>query len=189
MILPENRSGLGGIVDLETTGFSPERDEVIELCIILFQYDVKLGLLEIRDEYAGLREPGCYLHPRASQVHGLTRADLAGRELDYSRINRMIDQADFLLAHNASFDRGFLTRMFPHAGEKTWYCSMSGIDWKKKGFPSRGLQDLLYRHGIVVQRAHRARDDVMATLRLLSVRQPEGTIYLFELLQGKRAAG
>lgn len=179
---------VGGIVDVETTGFSPDRDEVVELCLLLFHYNRELDLIEIVDEYVGLREPGCFLHPRASRVHGLTMADLSGKDLDYPRLERMIEQVDFLIAHNASFDRGFLTRLVPQAVSKPWFCSMSGIDWRNKGYPSRALQELLRHHGIVVERAHRALDDVRATLELLNYSQASGISYLKELL-GRRAAG
>lgn len=180
---------VGGIVDVETTGFSPERDEVVEFCLLVFHYDPKLDLVEIMDEYVGLREPGCFLHPRASQVHGLTMADLCGHDLDYQRVAGMIERVDLLIAHNAGFDRGFVTRLFPHAISKPWFCSMSGIDWRNKGYPSRGLQDLLRSHGIAVERAHRALDDVRATLELLNCSQSSGISYLKELLLGHRAAG
>lgn len=180
---------VGGIVDVETTGFIPDRDEVVELCLLVFHYDRELDLVEIMDEYVGLREPGCFLHPRASQVHGLTMADLCGQDLDYQRLASMIERVDLLIAHNASFDRGFVTRLFPQAISKPWFCSMSGIDWRNKGYPSRGLQDLLRQHGIAVKRAHRALDDVRATLELLNYAPASGTSYLKELLMGRRAAG
>lgn len=180
---------VGGIVDVETTGFSPDRDEVVEFCLLIFHYDRELDLVRIIDEYVGLREPGCFLHPRASQVHGLTMADLCGKDLDYQRLEGMIERVELLIAHNASFDRGFVTRLFPRAIHKPWFCSMSGIDWRSKGYSSRGLQELLRQHGIAVERAHRALDDVRATLRLLNCSQSTGVSYLKELLLGRQAAG
>lgn len=180
---------VAGLVDVETTGFSPDRDEVVELCLLLFRYDRELDLIEITDEYSGLREPGCFLHPRASQVHGLTMADLHGKDLDYQLVAGMIERVDLLIAHNAGFDRAFVTRLFPQAIMKPWFCSMSGIDWRNKGYPSRGLQELLRQHGIAVERAHRALDDVRATLELLNYNQASGISYLKELLLGRQAAG
>jgi DNA polymerase-3 subunit epsilon len=82
------------------------------------------------------------------------------------------------------FTSGFITRLFPAAGSKQWYCSMAGIDWRGKGYPNRRLQDLLLLHGIMPARSHRASDDVRATLDLLSYRQTCGTTYLSELLAG-----
>lgn len=183
------RSGfvLGGVVDVETTGLSPYRDEIIEICIVLFKYDLSSGRISgVLEEYVGLREPSCIIHPSASRVNGITMRDVQGQDLDYKRVTQMIEQASFLIAHNAPFDRGFITRLFPQAANKRWYCSMSGIDWRGKGFPNRRLQDLLYHHGINVYRAHRASDDVQATLELLSFCQQDGTTYIQELLLERR---
>jgi hypothetical protein len=37
----------------------------------------------IEDEYIGLREPSCVIHPAASRVNGITIADVCGKDLDY----------------------------------------------------------------------------------------------------------
>jgi len=181
--MTQTRYILGGVVDVETTGLSCHHDEIIEICIVLFQYDIKSGrVVGIQEEYVGLREPLCGIHPAASRVNGISMADVQGKDLDYVRVSQMIERANFLIAHNASFDRGFITRLFPEAAAKRWYCSMSGIDWRGKGYPNRRLQDLLYHHGISVHRAHRASDDVKATLELLSHCQLGGRTYIQELI-------
>jgi len=59
---------------------------------------------------------------------------------------------------------------------------MNGIFWYGKGFPSKGLQQLLHAHSLTPSAAHRALADAENTLRLLSVLQPDGTTYLAELL-------
>jgi DNA polymerase-3 subunit epsilon len=61
---------------------------------------------------------------------------------------------------------------------------MSGVGWRRKGFVSRRLQDLLKVHGITVERAHRAEDDVRAAVRLLTCGAHEGVSYFQELLLG-----
>ncbi|HWP97572.1 MAG TPA: exonuclease domain-containing protein [Syntrophomonadaceae bacterium] len=189
-IAAEDRSGIfvtGAIVDVETTGFSPEYDEIIEICIILFVFNRETGVVsQIIEEYVGLREPACGIRPGAARVNGITVADVQGRDLDYAKVSAILEQAEFLIAHNASFDRGFLVRLFPQVAIKSWFCSMSGINWRGKGFPNRRLQDLLSCHDIRPGRAHRARDDVRATLELLSFSQEWGATYLSELLIGRR---
>jgi DNA polymerase III subunit epsilon len=177
----------GAIVDVETTGFSPEYDEIIEICIILFHFNRETGIIgKVLDEYVGLREPACGIRPGAARVNGITLADVQGKDLDYLKVSAILEQAEFIIAHNASFDRGFLVRLFPQVADKTWFCSMSGINWRGKGFPNRRLQDLLSCHGISPGKAHRARDDVRATLELLSVSQGRGDTYLSELLLGRK---
>jgi DNA polymerase-3 subunit epsilon len=180
-----NKKPLGALVDVETTGFSPYRDDIIELCLVLFHVNSD-GLAIIEEEYSGLREPVNGINAAAARVNGIGWADVQGRDLDHRRVNDLIKRADFFIAHNASFDRGFMTRLYPQAAYKHWYCSMAGIDWRGKGYSNRRLQDLLAWHGISPGRSHRAGDDVRATLELLNVCQANGRTYLSELLENKR---
>lgn len=101
--------GIAGFVDVETTGLSPRYDEVVELALVLFAFDRQTGgIVGIVDEYVGLREPGRSIPRDASEVHGLTMDGVRGCCLDCGVIERLIARAEFLVAHNASFDRGFV---------------------------------------------------------------------------------
>lgn len=95
----------------------------------------------------------------------------------------MIHKAEFLISHNAPFDRGFVTRLYQNCIQKDWLCSMRGINWKAKGFPSMALQNLLKAHHIQVEKAHRAQDDVKAAIQLLSLSNQNGKPYFSELLK------
>jgi len=132
-------TGIAGCIDVETTGLSSYSDEIVELALVLFSYDQQ-GITGIVDSYSSLREPDCRISSGAYQAHGLTEEDLAGQRLDADRFNSMIEKADFLVAHNAAFDKGFVTKIFPSTRSKRWYCSMSGVRWSG----SRGLQNLLW---------------------------------------------
>jgi DNA polymerase-3 subunit epsilon len=173
---------LGCVVDVETTGFSPV-DEVVEIGLVLFAFERQSGqVLGIIEEYAGLREPACAIHPGALCVHGLTMDYLRGMRIDVMRVEDILFRTEFLIAHNAAFDARFVVPLFPTAGMKPWYCSMNGIDWRTKGFQSKGLQNLLSWHGIDAEQAHRAVEDARATLALLSMQQGNGMTYLYELV-------
>jgi DNA polymerase-3 subunit epsilon len=58
----------------------------------------------------------------------------------------MLYQADFVVAHYAAFDRGFVERLMPSFRGATWLCSRDGIDWWAKGFESRCLENLAGAH-------------------------------------------
>lgn len=176
--------GIAAFIDVETTGLNPARHEIVELAIVLFRYERHSGrITRIMDEYAGLREPvSGRIPPGAVAVHGITMDMVRGLRLDDDRILSLIGQAQFLVAHNAWFDYGFVTRLYPTAAQKPWLCSLRQIRWDRYGFRFRGLQKLLLAHGIVTRRAHRAADDCRAALALLNRRSPRGHRYFLDLL-------
>ncbi len=162
---------------------SRERDEVVELAILLFAFRRTTGeIVGVVDEYTGLRDPGRPIPRGASSVHDIYDQHVRGKQLDQRKILSLMAQAEFLVAHNATFDRAFVERLYPEAGEKAWLCSMNGVPWRRLGLPSKGLQNLLRAHGIRVSRAHRGADDVQASLRLLATPDREGAYYFKYLL-------
>lgn len=179
-------SELACIVDVETTGLNPNRDEIIELSLVLFAYQPATGeVLGVVDEYTGRREPGVSISREATAVHGLTKRQLRGLQLDGPRIDNIIGRARCFIAHNATFDRGFCVRYMAQFSYRPWHCSMRGIPWRQRGFASQGLQQLLQAHGITVDTAHRAGADTEALLHLLAHQDGLGRTYLAQVLRSQ----
>ncbi len=174
----------GLIVDVETTGLDPLKDEILELGALLFSYNRKTRLsIGIKETYVGLREPTIPIPASSSRVHGLKIKDVQGKSLDDEKILQLFNNADFLIAHNASFDRKFIQKMYPEIGKKNWYCSMNGIEWKNYGHSSKGLQNLLVDHKIKVENSHRGLDDAIAVYYLLQqMNYSSQKTYLNEIL-------
>ena len=177
--------GVAALVDVETTGLQPDRDEMVEVAIVLFSFARDSGTVHaVLDQYVGLREPSVPISSGAAAMHGLTPEALAGRVFDDARVHALLRRAELIIAHNAAFDRGFLTRAYPVAESKPWLCTMRDIDWRRRGAGLRSLAALLALHGIAVERLHCASADCLATLQLLARPPRDGAqcSYLKEML-------
>jgi DNA polymerase-3 subunit epsilon len=171
-------------VDTETTGLSNE-DEFIEVTAVLGEFNKK-GKIKILDKYNGLRKPNVEINPNARKVHKIKDEELINSELNYDKLNSIFKKAHFITAHNASFDKRFLVKEFEQLENKFWLCSMNGIKWIKRGFDSKGLQNLLDDNGIEVVDSHRADSDVMAMIKLLNCKASPRTTYFNQLLRNNK---
>jgi DNA polymerase-3 subunit epsilon len=171
------------VVDVETTGLTTS-DELIEIGLVLFRYSKWSGeVVEVLKEYRGLRQPGCRMSRSAQAVHGYSKSDLRGKSLDDAAVRQILDDAETLFAHNAPFDRRYVSKLYPESFGKRWVCTMNGVAWKAYGHGSRKLDILLQAHGIERDRAHHALDDAHGLLRLLSAKPAANSPpHLYELL-------
>ena len=184
------RLGTACFLDVETTGFSWRTNEIVELAMALFEFDYNAGeITRIVDSYCGLREPSVPIDPRAMRVHGLTPDDLRGKQLDNERVHAILSDSDFLIAHNYSFDKPFVCRLFRQAAHIPWACSCRDIRWHMYGYNSAKLQELIRAHNIRTIQTHRALDDVEDAIELLKRHSPSGHTFFAELLQTAQADG
>lgn len=115
------------------------------------------------------------------QLTGLTDADLASRRIDDIEVTAMLTRADFIVAHNAGFDRPFIERRFQNLRGFAWCCSCHDFDWRSHGFDGRGLGWLLAQCG-QFHDGHRAAADVDASIALLRHVLPDGRTVLSKML-------
>jgi len=177
----------GVVLDVETTGTSPVNDRITEIGIRCFRFHRETGEILTRDEgYGALEDPGIPLSPEIVRITGITDEMVKGKRIDWPKVQSLLEQAQIVIAHNASFDRPFLDRYLPLSSSKIWGCSFRQIDWPTKGFPSQKLEILAIYHGFFCT-AHRALADADTLLHLLAMRCPiDGTPYLGELLRNAR---
>lgn len=179
-------SAVGIAIDTETTGLGPE-DRIIELAVRRFRFDAEGIITAIDEPFSWLEDPGRPLDPDVAKLTGLADADLAGRVIDETKALDLLRSAEFVVAHNAGFDRKVLESRLPEAKGLAWACSCAEVDWRGAGFDGgRSLGWLLsqigYFHG-----AHRAGDDVDALIALLRHDMPAGGTALAEMLASARA--
>lgn len=173
---------IGLVIDVETTGLDPTHDKIIELATRMFWATYDGDVAAVGPSRSWLENPGKPLTQEVIRLTGLTDADLAGHRIDDAAVADMMVRADFIVAHNARFDRQFVERRFPHRTGYAWCCSCFDVDWASHGFDGRGLGWLLAQCGRF-HRGHRAADDVDATIALLRNILPDGRSALAAMLE------
>lgn len=169
------------IVDTETTGTDPDRDEVIDIAVVTVEVDPAGRIVGIVNAGQALRDPGMPIPPVITRITGITDADVADRHIDLDRLERRLAAADARVAHNASFDIAFIERLLPGIAGAAWACSANEVDWLDLGFDGRSLGYLLTQIGRF-NTGHRAMADVVGLLHLLAHELKDGTTILGRLL-------
>ena len=172
------------IIDTETTGTDVQVDAVIELAVVVFEYDAATGaVLRIVDVYDGLEDPGREIPPASTEIHGITDEMVAGQRIDDARVVAMLQGVQWVIAHNAGFDRPMIERRMPAFEKQRWACSLADVDWEREGFPGAKLQYLAIHLGFFYE-GHRSEIDCRALLEVLSRPLPKsGEVALGALLR------
>ena len=155
------------VFDCETTGTSPERDEIVSLALVRLDADGK----EV-GRYASLVRPSRPIPAEATAVHGISYRDVAdARTLTEvaPELLRLLDGAVFV-AHNAGFDLAMLQHGLAAAGvtyePPAVACTLDAFRLLEPLELKHSLDALCARHGIRLE-AHDALGDALATAALL----------------------
>jgi DNA polymerase-3 subunit epsilon len=176
----------GVYLDTETTGLSSEVDEIIQICLLPFIYASSPArnhffIIGVYPPYIGFQEPSLPLSQEIIDLTGITMDMLIGQHLNIPYIDDIIQKTDFIVAHNAAFDRPFVHKVSMKFSEKKWACSMKDIDWKGLGFESLKLVHLAADHGFYFE-PHQADKDCLAGLALLGEISADGQSYFQKLI-------
>lgn len=158
----------GLIVDLETTGLNPNENSIIELGLLEFRM-IDQDTAVISSMYSSLQDPGEPLSEEVRRLTGLDDTAVRGQSIDWTVVAKFWQRADIIIAHNAEFDRSFISSIKQLADlKKHWACSVRHIDWRSKNFSSLKLNYLAADHGFVNPFAHRAMFDCATTYRIIA---------------------
>jgi DNA polymerase III epsilon subunit family exonuclease len=158
------------VVDLETTGLSPRT------CTILEIGAVRAGTADSRDRFATLVNPQISIPPAIRAFTGIDDAMVAGAPPLSDALREFLSWlARFpgapLVAHNASFDTGFLARALAGAGlpplARDVICTRRLAKRVLPELRRLGLHPLTYHFGVVNRAPHRALGDAEATAEVL----------------------
>jgi DNA polymerase-3 subunit epsilon len=172
---------IGIYLDTEATGLDPDRDKVIELAMVPFEYDAEGCIYRVLPAYNALQDPGMPIPAFITRITGITDAMVAGQAIDPDQVARLLSDASLVIAHNARFDRPFVETLHPGFETVPWACSIADVNWNEEGFEGVKLEYLGYKYGFFYE-GHRATIDCCAGIELLSQRLPGGERVLKRLL-------
>jgi|TARA_R110001583_G_scaffold21333_16_gene81090 DNA polymerase-3 subunit epsilon len=158
-------------LDVETTGLSFDSDRVIQLCVrpALVNKDT-YEFAAIAKSKVYHNDPGFPLSEEIKSLTNISDSDIAGEKIDWEWVSSTLERADFVVCHNASFDRGMIESELIRASLKTtesiWACSMSQVFWRDFCRPSRALEVLCAWSGFFYD-SHQAANDVDAMIHVL----------------------
>ena len=172
------------IFDIETTGLSPLKDEIIEIGAV----KVEKGL--ITSQYRSFINPGFSIPYRISNLTGITDemvkdapniGEVLGKFLDFCGNS-------VLVAHNAKFDTGFLKSAGKKVNIKIKNPILDTLALSRLALPNlkrHRLNNIVKHFGINLENHHRALDDAYATaeafLKLISIGKTLGALELEDL--------
>lgn len=165
-------------LDVETSGLDAKKDRIIEIGCVL--YDVETAtpvqmISELVDPSMDLGEGNFKVPEEIVTLTGISDEMLnvyGSFERDVLlRVDAMALLADYYIAHNAPFDRGFLEAAYARHSmimlDRPWICSMNDIKYPA-AIKTRNLQHLAADHGFVSPFRHRAVFDVLTMLKVAS---------------------
>lgn len=154
------------VIDVETTGLSPDDDRIIEVAAVKCEND------RIVDSFHSLINPGRRIPSNVTKLTGIKNADVAGApDMDTvaPELSEFIDNLP-LVAHNANFDIKFIANAFKRAGVSKGMLYIDTLVLARNAFPdmpNHKLSTLINELGLLDhEQEHRAMSDVEATQRL-----------------------
>lgn len=154
------------VIDVETTGLSPDDDRIIEVAAVKCEND------RIVDSFHSLINPGRRIPANVTKLTGIKNADVADApDMDAvaPELSEFIDNLP-LVAHNANFDIKFIANAFKRAGVSKGMLYIDTLALARNAYPNmpnHKLSTLINELGLLDhEQEHRAMSDVEATQRL-----------------------
>ncbi|HEX9061888.1 MAG TPA: exonuclease domain-containing protein, partial [Clostridia bacterium] len=150
------------VLDLETTGLNSDKDMITEIGAV----KIKDG--KIIDSFSSFVNPGIPIPAQITKLTGITNemvCDAPEAEQVLLQFLEFINGA-VLVAHNASFDMGFLKHFYRKMGEKIKNPVIDTLQLSRRMFPELGkyrLNVIASHLNVELLNHHRAVDDSRAT--------------------------
>ena len=156
------------IIDIETTGGNPKRDKITEIALLLHDGE------KVVNKYTTLINPECRIPHHISALTGITNEMVADspRFFEIARDLVEMTQDTVFVAHNVSFDYGFIRSEFQRLGYDYKREQLCTVRLSRKIIPghlSYSLGRLCDDLRISINGRHRALGDAVATASLFEL--------------------
>jgi DNA polymerase III subunit epsilon len=153
------------IVDIETTGGGLRTGKITEITIFLYDGET------ITDSFVSLINPECPIPYFITQFTGINDQMVAHAPRFFEVAKKIIEFTDnrIFVAHNASFDYGFIKKEFNDLGFNFHRKTLCTVKLSRKYFPgykSYSLGEVCQQLDIDINNRHRASGDARATVAL-----------------------
>jgi len=155
------------VIDLETTGFVPDRDYIIEIAAIKFQ-----GSLEIGRFWKLVRPDTDFIPPFITKLTGITNAMVIDQPKIYETLPDFMNfiQDTIIVAHNVKFDLSFLNYNAKlYLGKTIKNLAICTDNLSRRILPdidSKSLEHVAYHLNIPYRQKHRALSDAEVTMKV-----------------------
>ena len=153
------------IVDIETTGVRPGQSKIIEIAIV--NHDGE----KVIESWSSLINPECSIQYFITNLTGINNKMVEDAPKFYEVAKKIIEltQNSVFVAHNVSFDYGFIKAEFKDLGFDFNRKKLCTVRLGRKiipGHKSYSLGKITKELGIKLTNAHRAMGDTLATVEL-----------------------
>lgn len=162
------------VVDVETTGLKPGVDRAVQVALVRFESGTEIGHL------CSTVNPGIPIPAEATQIHGITDADVAHvgtieQLFALGEARALLEDAQ-PLAFNAQFDRLFVPPGAFSDYHWPWLDPLTTVrvvDRFVRGQGRHKLTAACERHGVELDSAHDAKQDARAAGQLFYALTPK----------------
>src|SRR4030081_1135679 len=87
---------VGIILDFETTGLDPAKDEIIEVAMVKFRYSATDEITGVSDVFQTYNEPSIPIPALITDLTGITNEMVAGHRIDIATLEAFVADANFV---------------------------------------------------------------------------------------------
>ncbi len=156
------------IVDIETTGGSPQYEKITEIAILIHNGN------KVIDEFVTLINPEKTIPYYITGLTGITNEMVADAPKFHEVARKILEltENNVFIAHNASFDYNFLRSEYRSLGYNFKREILCTVRLSRKLIPGKksySLGNICRELGIIITDRHRAAGDALATSKLFDI--------------------